>query len=215
MQIEIWHGMDQKVGHLGECQDDFNVLGMVSDVESLQVLTYSLNSGAAIELTVGNDPSGFGDCRRLMRTGHFNADIPITSLRPGINTVLITAADTQGKITTATLNIEKRNGAYPMPVSIDWEKVINPQDVGQYVDGEWRIENGGLRTMHTGYDRIFLIGEKSWQDYEVLVPVTINGVEKEIGPNSGSGNGVGILLRFTGHVAGGPRDFGYGQPKWG
>ena len=32
--MEIWHGEHQKVGHLGEAQDDFNLLGRVSPADS-------------------------------------------------------------------------------------------------------------------------------------------------------------------------------------
>jgi len=163
---------------------------------------------------VGDRSDGFGDGRRLARTGHFNADIPINSLRQGMNKVVLTAVDKQGNTVQETVTVQLQTGKYSLPVSIDWSKVENPQDVGQCVDGEWGLQANGIRVLHTGYDRIFLIGEKSWRDYEVIVPVTINHVDEVTGPRSGP-NGVGVLMRFTGHVNGGPREFAVGQPKWG
>jgi hypothetical protein len=44
--------------------------------------------------------------------------------------------------------------------------------------------------------------------------VKIHEVTPETRPLSG-GNGLGVVLRFTGHVIGGPRRFPIAQPKWG
>jgi len=101
-----------------------------------------------------------------------------------------------------------------LPVHIDWDKVDDPQNAGQYVDGKWALEEGGLRILRTGYDRLFLIGDTTWMDYEVTLPFIFHGADPQTGPLSG-GNGVGIVMRFAGHVIGGPRNFAAGQPKWG
>ena len=209
--IEVWHGSAQKVGHLGSAQDDFNLMGSVHGPAAIASLTYSLNGGAPAPLTTGEGPFGF---RRLAGPGFFNADIAISRLRPGRNIVVLSATDSEGGSSTETVTVSLRTGSYPLPVFIDWEIVTDPQEAGQYVDGRWGLEAGGLRTLHMGYDRVFLIGEKHWQDYEVSVPVTINEVSAVTAPRSG-GNGVGIILRFAGHVVGGHRDFPEAQPKWG
>src|SRR5690554_405663 len=200
--IKVWHGLDQKVGHLGHAQEDFNLMGHVVGYESIASLTYRLNDAAPVELNLGQGP--FGDERRLAAPGDFNADIPISLLKAGVNSIVLKAIDTLGQATSVTVHVEKLKGAYPLPVEIVWEKTDDPQDVGQYVDGKWGLEKGGLRTLRTGYDRIFLIGDTTWQDYEVTVAVTVHKVDPETGPVSG-GNGVGILMRFTGHVIGGDR----------
>ena len=57
------------------------------------------------------------------------------------------------------------------------------------MDGEWIRTDKGLRTKHTGYDRLFVLGTKKWRDYEVTIPITINGVTAETGRVSG-GNGI-------------------------
>lgn len=207
MTIEIWHGTSQKVGHLGTGQADFNVLGHISPPDHLDRLTYRLNDQPPVALS-------YRAFRRLEKDGDFNADIPIELLQPGSNTVVIEAVSTNGQHAAQTVTITKETGAYPLPVEINWSQVEDPQDVGQYVDGKWDLVPGGLRTLQVGYDRLFLIGETDWQDYEVTVPVTIHHVTTETGPVD-SGNCLGLVLRFTGHVIGGCRNFPAAQPKWG
>jgi len=211
--IRIWYGERQQVGNTGNAQSDFNLVGEVS--HNVVSLSCSVNGvDAPWTLSIGRSKDGFGDGRRLARTGHFNADIPVDCLRFGENQVKLIAQTTWGRQVERVVTINRHAGCCSRPLSIDWNGVEHPQDVGQCVDGEWRIENGALRTWHTGYDRIFLLGCVSWRDYTVTVPVTIHHVERQTGPFSGP-NGLGILFRFTGHVIGGPRNFPPGQPKWG
>ncbi|MFT5086633.1 MAG: hypothetical protein ACI906_003403 [Candidatus Latescibacterota bacterium] len=214
MQLEIWHGLRQKVGHLGAAQPDFNLMGQVSAVDDLAQLTYSLNGGPEIELSVGRGPYGFGDGHRLARNGHFNADITIEDLHLGDNEIAISATAANGHLDTQTLIVERLEGDSTRPLSIVWNEIENPQDVGQYIDGHWAKGPYGLRTQHTGYDRIFLLGNAHWRDYEITVPITIHAIDPLTGPTSGD-NGLGILLRFAGHITGGHRNFPAGQPKWG
>ncbi len=214
MHVEIWHGIQQRVGHLGNAQDDFNLLGQVSTSATLQRLVYSLNGGSEIELNIGSAAHGFGDTRRLARSGHFNADIAIKELREGDNEVVVRATDADGHMHAQTVRIEKLQGDCPLPFVIDWSEVENPQDIGQYVDGHWTQEACGLRTQHTGYDRLFLLGNRSWRDYVVTASVTINAIDPLTGPISGE-NGLGLVMRFAGHAVGGHRDFPAAQPKWG
>jgi len=210
--IEIWHGNCQRVGHLGDAQDDYNLMGRVHG--KVASLSCRVNGGPPRALSIGSREDGFGDGRRLAGSGHFNADIPIATLRHGSNQVTLACTDSQGREVVAEVTLNREEGGYRLPARIVWTEVDDPQSVGQYVDGEWDVDDFGLRTQHTGYDRIFLMGERTWQDYEVLVPVKINRIEPETGPRSG-GNGLGVLMRFCGHVTGGPREFPLGQPKWG
>ena len=210
-EIKIWHGLHQKVGHMGNAQDDFNVLGKVSPADPIASLTYRLNNGPFIRLNFGEDTPGY---RRFAELGHFIADIPISELQSGENIVEIIATDGKGRRMSQKVIVDLQSGSCPLPVYIDWSKITDPQDVGQYVDGHWELESDGLRTKHMGYDRIFLIGEKNWQDYEITVTALINKISETTSHVSG-GNGVGILFRFTGHVNGGPRHFPKMQPKWG
>ncbi len=95
-EVEIWHGLNQKVGHLGTAQDDFNVMGKVIPADSITSLTYQLNNSPDIQLNFGEGTPGY---RRFAELGHFNADIPIAELHPGENTVKIIATDSAGQQT--------------------------------------------------------------------------------------------------------------------
>jgi hypothetical protein len=206
-RIEIWHGTQQKVGHLGRSQADFNLMGRVEEPQNLLSLQYSLNQAIPIELN-------FRAYRRVALDGHFNADIPIAALVPGANTIEIEARFADGGVGRQAVTVERLFGASPLPLDIDWSTVSDPQDVGQYVDGHWRVGEYGLRPAQVGYDRLFLIGDETWRDYQVTAMVTVHEVAPDTGPFSG-GNGLGFVMRFTGHVVGGPHRFPIAQPKWG
>ncbi len=210
-QIRIWHGQKQRVGHLGKAQDDFNLLGSLEGASRFQSLTVDLNGASLMPLTIAEGSTGF---RRLARAGHFNADIPLKLLQPGINSIVVRASDGQDLVLSQEVTLEYQDGRCSLPFHVAWRETTNPQAVGQYVDGEWVLEAGGLRTQHMGYDRIFLIGNETWKDYEVKTSITVHKVPKKTGPLHG-GNGVGIIMRFAGHVTGGHRDYPEDQPKWG
>ena len=182
-RIEIWHGTQQRVGHLGNGQADFNLMGRVQDPQKLLALQYTLNDSIPVELN-------FRAYRRLAMDGHFNADIPIAALAPGRNTIEVQGRFADGSVGRQTVTLERLSGASPLPVHIDWSGVSDPQDVGQYVDGHWRVGEDGLRPEHLGYDRLFLIGDETWQDYQITAVVKIHEVTPETGPLSG-GNGLG------------------------
>lgn len=205
-QIRVWHGLEQQVGHLGAVQDDFNLMGEAADPEGLAWLSYRLNGGTEVPLSL----RAF---RRLARDGDFNADIPIAALRVGKNEVKLEARWRDGRRAEQTVTIERAaTGASRLPYEARFERPA--QSVGQYVDGEWGRAGNGLRTLRPGYGRIFAIGEKAWQDYEVRTSVTIHAVNGDA-PESHGGPGLGLILRFAGHVNGGHRLFPSAQPKFG
>ena len=210
-EIEVWHGDSQRVGHLGDAQDDFNLLGNLVDAESFEKLVVMLNDVPLMPLTIAEGSTGF---RRLARPGHFNADIPVSLLRRGTNNIVLRGIDSEGRVLSHEVTLAYEEGSCPLPFQVAWSQTSDPQAVGQYVDGEWALQNGGLRTCHTGYDRIFLLGNRSWQDYEVTTSITVHKVTDSTGPLHG-GNGVGLIMRFAGHVSGGHRNFREDQPKWG
>ena len=206
-RIEVWHGTAQKVGHLGDAQDDFNLMGRIARPDELLSLQYALNDGIPVELN-------FRGYRRLAADGHFNADIPISALAPGPNTIELEGRFVDGAVARQLVTLSRLSGSSRLPLHIDWSELADPQEVGQYVDGHWRRGEHGLRPAHVGYDLLFLLGDRTWQDYQITVLVTVHHVAPETGPLSG-GNGLGLIMRFAGHVVGGPRNFPVAQPKWG
>ena len=211
--INVWYGDVQKFGEIGHAQRWVNILGHVSEPESIEpfTLSYSLEGVPTVfSLSVG--PDG----RRLNDAGDFNVEIDFTNLASGANNVIIEARDQSNNIITSkTVTVNKYDNIWPIPYSIDWFSVGQIQDVAQIVDGYWIIDTDGVRSIQPGYDRIIAIGDDTWTDYEVTVPITINGIDEDafnplIYPYS-VGPGIGIILRWHGHVDA----LDGSQPTWG
>lgn len=186
--IEIWYGLNQTFGELGEPQNWINILGEVEEPNSIASLTYSLNGGPEMPLTIDEG-------LRINEQGDFNADIAYSELdgSPADDFITFTATDTSGNVSTETVTIDYEGGnVWPQDYSIDWSSTSEISDVAQVVDGLWEIEGDTVRTVEPGYARLISIGDMSWEDYEVTVPITLNG---PINPEGG----VGVLMRWQGH----------------
>jgi hypothetical protein len=81
------------------------------------------------------------------------------------------------------------------------------EDVGQSSDGKQRAAS--LRTAQVGYDLIFLIGNRTWTDYEAAAPVTI----LDMSARTGNVKHVGLCLRWAGYSIDNKQV--EDQPKWG
>jgi hypothetical protein len=188
--IGVWYGTPQTFAALGQTQPWVNILGNVNDPAGVASLTYTLNGGALVNLRLG--PDG----RRLKLPGDFNADLDIADLLPGPNTLVLTATDGFGNVTIETVTLDYQAGTvWPQPYTIDWSTLATPeeiQDVAQVVDGKWQLENENVRTTEPGYDRLIAVGDMTWEDYEVTVPIILH--------NAPGTSGVGLLLRWNGHT---------------
>ena len=207
LHIQVWHGLKHRVGHLGDAQDDFNVLGHVYSKYPLTSFTWAVNGGEERSLDI------FA-YRRIAAYGDFNADIPTRNLRIGSNTITLKAVDNRHHATETVVTVTRVSSAeYPFPVKIRWSSVKNPESVGQYSDGRWEITPAGLRTTQIGYDRLFLIGNRRWKDYEIACKVTVHGMSLKNGLQSSVVRHVGFCMRWSGHSLedNKPND----QPKWG
>ncbi len=188
--ITLWYGPTQTFGPNGDPQKWINIVGNVTSAVSL---TYSLNGGPAKVLAIGPDDS------RLSRGGDFNIDLDYIDLNAGNNTVTITATDSLSVTTQAvvTVNYQARPGTWtPGTYTIDWSTANQINDVAQVVDGNWMISGGSARPVSsaaTGFDRLIAIGDMSWRDYTVTVPVTVHSKEDNKSP------GVGMIVRWWGH----------------
>ncbi len=197
--IDIWYGPRQVFGRPGISQRWANILGNVSDHDSIASLTYSLNGGPAWPLSIGpGNP-------RLVAMGDFNVEIACADLLQGQNQVVLTATDKLGNTTVETVTVEFVSGtAWPEPYSIDWSSATNIQEVAQIVDGKWILEANSVRPAVPGYDRLIAVGDINWRDYEVTVPVTIHSF------NQRGGSIVGLVMRWDGHY-----DWGGDKPVLG
>jgi hypothetical protein len=187
--IDVWYGLWQKVGNRGEGVRDFDLLGHVP-TDRVASLSYSLNGGTPQAVFIHKETA------RLEAPGDFDVWIPMTQLHPGLNTVLLTASHHDRSISHTTVTIDRQRGSAPLPTVIDWSTVVDPQDVGQCLDGNWTIADGALRVA-AEYDRIFAIGDHTWQDYEIVAPITIENLPGH--DAQGGVAAVGFALRFLGY----------------
>lgn len=186
--IDVWYGNNQKFGNIGVAQRWLNILGNVSDPDGIKSLSYTLNGGASNDLNIGPDGE------RLQNAGDFNIELSASGTPDGANQVIITATDSLDNVSRDTVNITYTTGnLWPTSYSISWNSVTNIQDVAQIVDGYWTIDNNKLRTFQPGYDRIVAIGDTTWTEEYITMPVTINN-------SSGESNAaIGFILRWKGH----------------
>jgi hypothetical protein len=192
--LDVWQGPDEVVGGDGRTQSWVNVGGNASDPQGVASITASVNGGAATPLTVG--PDG----RRLQQPGDFNAEVTWDQLGPGDNRVVITATDGAGQATSRTVTLRYEPATPALPYSTDWAAAGAIADQAQVVDGHWALDGDAIRIVEPGYDRIVAIGDPSWANYEVTVPVTIDEIGPGAnGPNSGPAL-VGIGLHWQGHT---------------
>ena len=196
--IDVWYGAQQTFGKLGHPQRWINVLGNVSDSDGVATLAFTLNGGERRLLAVGPDQ------RRLLHDGDFNIEIDRGELRSGDNVVELFAADSDGATSSTRIDVAfVPDSEWPREYSIDWSTVSSVGDAVEILDGRWVIEDGGLRTdpAHVGYDRLVAIGDTTWDDYEITVPITIHGVDQSAFDTEISyAPAVAIDVRWLGHT---------------
>jgi hypothetical protein len=166
-----------------------NVLGNVSAPSGIASLTYSLNGGAEQPLSLGQDTA------RLVDPGDFNADIAYSSLNSGANSVRFTATAKDGTVSQHTVTVTYSSGnVWPSTYSINWSGVTNIQKVAQIVDGQWALQNGAVRTVQVGYDRLFDFGDaNNWANLVGTAEITINALDC-------TGFALGAIVGWTGHT---------------
>jgi regulation of enolase protein 1 (concanavalin A-like superfamily) len=200
--IDVWYGDEQSFGMNGTPQRWFNILGNVSPPGGISSLSYILNDGESRELSIG--PNG----NRLVSAGDFNIEIDRWDLQDGTNNVRITAIDGDGASTVKDVTVNYSAGnIWPSPYEIDWSGVNQINDVAQVIDGLWSVSADGVRPVEIGYDRLIGIGDVTWDDFEIEVPVTIHGFGSTYPP------AVGLGARWAGHY---PHDDSgeHPQPRW-
>ncbi|MFC1648708.1 malectin domain-containing carbohydrate-binding protein [Nanoarchaeota archaeon] len=170
LAIDVWYGTQQFFGQLGEPQVWANVLGKVSGWIGSIGMSFSLNGGSSESLSIGPD------IKRLPGTGDFNVELAYTDLNNGTNTVLLTATDDLTTLQELVSFEYSQGNTWTLPYSINWSTVTDIQDVAQVSDGLWELTADGVRTVEIGYDRMIAIGDISWTNYEVTVPITYHDV---------------------------------------
>ena len=95
-----------------------------------------------------------------------------------------------------TVIVRYHTGRTSDPYRVAWAGPSSLLDSAQVVDGLWSVDGNGLLTIDAGYDRLVAVGDTTWTDYEVTVPITVHEVDST-GYNPPSGNPVvGLFMRW-------------------
>ena len=195
--LNFWYGKEITFRSQGVPQRWANILGNVSDPDGIASLTYSLNAGPQVDLSIGPDT------RRLLNPGDFNIDLSWAALAPlpDTNRVVVTAIDSLSNLERDTVRVLYWSGtSWPLPYTVAWSTSSSLADSAQVVDGTWTRDGNGLRPVAIGYDRLVAVGDTTWTDYEVMVPITMHSIDASgYTPTSGRPV-VGLLLRWIGHT---------------
>ena len=179
--ITLWYGNPQRFGQIGVPQKWVNILGNADNEYGIATMNYSLNNRSVSNLSIGTESF------RLQSIGDFNIEINRTDLLCGDNRVAINATDNAGNTKNKIVFINYScNNVWPGNYTINWSNVTNIQDVAQVVDGLWTKETNSIRPTIIGYDRLINIGDLTWDDYEITVPVTLNAPLDPFGAVRGS-----------------------------
>ena len=199
--ITVWYGDTQTFGTPGKSQTWVNILGNVTNASSL---TYSLNGGPAIPLRIG--PDGY----RLTAAGDFNAEIDYADLTVGDNTLLLTATTlNRSVLATKAVTIKYQPSTAPLAFTADWDPSI--QADAQIVEGKWESSGGVMRPTELGFDRLVVLGDAGWTNYEVTVPVTVHSIDPRGFEGFASRPNIGMVMRWQGHH----EEAGEGHPYLG
>lgn len=193
-RITLFHGDHQAFGAPGEGQAWINILGnLAGDVAALY---YSLNDGPPVPLSLGPDT------RRLQDPGDFNIDIAYGALdgSPADDRVTIMAILNDGTALSETVTVEYEAGRiWPKDYSIDWGAVTDIQDVVQVVDGTWEWDEAGARPVDLGYDRLLVLGDRHWDNYQMTTTVTLHDTDNE-DPRGRDGGAFAVGVLWGGHT---------------
>ena len=197
--IDVWYGLNQDFGAIGEPQVWCDIQGNVSDPDGVALLSYTLNGGASVPMNQGDD--GF----RLENIGDFIVDLAVADLVSGANTVVISAEDALGNPSSTIVTVNYFPGnTWPANYTTDWGSLVTDgdpltpdpaiQEQAHVVNGNWTVVGDSIRTVEPGFDRLVSLGDISWSNYEVTSSVIMN---ESLHPTL---FGVGFKVRWQGHT---------------
>jgi hypothetical protein len=199
--IELWNLRDGACCVVGS-QDIFNVVGRIARPHNARELRYALNDRP--EHAVAFRPAD-GMSPRLERPGDFNIDTIRVADLAGENQLRLALDDRFGQTVQRRVRFSVRRwqGA-PLGFRLDLRDGAVPEELGQVVDGRWRIARDGDGRVYLGvadadggYDRIITFGDRSWgSGYEVFARVCVTRW------TAGDSQGVGLAYRWNDHRQG-------------
>jgi len=196
VRIDVWYGLEQSFGHIGNPQRQINVLGNIRNMHDGYKVYYTLNDRELKTcLTIGSD------LNRLACEGDFNVDINRSELINGPNQIKIYIENDGKIIASQSIQAHYNSGnIWPLPYYVCWDQTEKFQDVVAIVDGKWEITSHGARIGEKYYDRVLAFGDESWVDYEVASSVVFHGYTPPAkGPPTYNVSHVAIATRWPGH----------------
>lgn len=195
--ITVWHSQNFNFGANGDPQKWVNILGNVnSGAFPLISLSYTLNGAFGGNLNRGPDE------RRLTAPGDFLIEIDYSDLVPGNNQVVISATDSNNVTTTAPITVVYTDGGNSWAAqtyTYDWTGLTSINPKAQVVTGLWTIDGSTVRPTVFEYDRLLALGDLSWKDYTVTVPITVYAIDESGYDAPSFGPAVGLIVRWQGH----------------
>ncbi len=177
----------------------FNVVGSLRSPREVDELTYSIN-GAPPRPVAFNRGDWFGS--RLAGPGHFNIDtLTLDDLRES-NALRLRVRYRSGRIAEHAIAFRVRPFDGPPEFTLDLAGCERPEQVGQVIDGRWRIARSpsGRPCLEIppdalGYDRIIAFGSRDWTTgYEVTARLEVTDLRPT--------HNVGILFKLNPHEMG-------------
>lgn len=199
--LEIWNLIHNQSVFFG-AQEIFNVVGRVRRPDKTLNLCYSINGKSERPIFFSRST---GDCERLRSGGDFNIDTISSSDLNQENTIKLGIVDNSCRSKEYRIDFSiHRNKTVTPNFRLNLEGINYPQQVGQVVDGKWRVnkDEGGercleIKSQDAGYDRIILFGNHDWTTgYEVIARLC---VKKWTGIRE---HGLGIGFKWNPHGQG-------------
>mgnify|MGYP001348422294 FL=1 len=191
--IDVWYGTEQAFGEIGLPIPYVNILGRV-DVQNLASLQYSLNGKPFRPLAVGPN-----SCR-LAAHGDFNVELDLDQLLIGLNRLELRSLDMGSNENRESVLFSFRNDrVWPLPHTVRWSDYTSVVQGAQLMDGKWVIDDDStIRLTEFGCDRLVLIGDRTWTDYQVTVPVMV----KDLAPASlkSATPEIGLICHWPGYT---------------
>ena len=197
--INVWNVHDGISAYAG-AQPIFNVVGRVDNALNVERLSYRINGGPLFPVCFKNASNG---PLRLERLGDFNIDTIDASQILEQNTLHLVARFKNGREVVRTIRFPVRRIHSTSGYKLDLRDANHPEEIGQLVDGRWRISrSGGSRScleiplQDTGLDRIILFSKTdSGSEYRVRARLAVTAW-------TGSPCNLGILFDWNPHLQG-------------
>jgi len=223
--VQVGNGYERRFGDLGTTQKWLNLQGRIEDLAGAIVTSeYRLNGGLWNDLKLGvADPlwAPYDPNSRLFQEGDFCIEVDSApdvndynsddfGAIHGTNLVEVHAVDDEGLETFMNIHFEWNDSSvWPGTYSPDFAAVPpggSLDGIVQLVDGEWVVGTNpitglpALQNVDEGYDRLFMVGDPSWVDYDLAFNVTVHhlNVPRAYAPGSNVA-AIGIGLRWNGH----------------